>query len=165
MIQRFERFFGSLMELNRSVQKIRETEMRRLGLRASHALCLYYLGEHGEGLTATVLCTLCKEDKAAISRSLSDLADRGLACVVTPEGKRAYRAVWHLTEEGRHTALRMNRRIRHAFRIGGKTLSEAHESAFFEAMDIILENLAEYTARAELSLSATAREHEGGSRP
>ncbi len=155
MIQRFERFFGSLMELNRSVQKIRETEMRRLGLRASYALCLYYLGEHEEGLTATTLCTLCKEDKAAISRSLSDLAERGMACVVIPEGKRAYRAVWHLTEEGRHTALRLNRRIRHAFRIGGKTVSEAQESAFYEAVDIILNNLSEYAERAELSLLAS----------
>lgn len=152
MIQRFERFFGSLMELNRSVQKIRETEMRRLGLRASHALCLYYLGEHGEGLTATALCGLCKEDKAAISRALSDLSERGLATSVCQEGKRAYRAVWRLTEEGRHTALRLNRRIRHAFRIGGKTVSEEQESAFYEAIDVILKNLSEYAERAELSL-------------
>ena len=88
MIQRFERFFGSLMELNRAVQKIRETEMRRLGLRSSHALCLYYLGEHGEGLTQPMLCTLCREDKAAVSRSLSDLSERGLAVCVPSSVKR-----------------------------------------------------------------------------
>lgn len=154
MIQRFERFFGSLMELNRAVQKIRETEMRRLGLRASHALCLYYLGEHEEGLTATALCTLCKEDKAAISRALSDLAGQGLATCEYPAGKRAYRAVWRLTEEGTHTAVCLNRRIRHAFRIGGKTVTEAQESAFYEAVDIILGNLSEYAERAERSVTA-----------
>ncbi|HBJ18977.1 MAG TPA: MarR family transcriptional regulator [Clostridiales bacterium] len=153
MIQRFERFFGSLMELNRSVQKIRETEMRRLGLRSSHALCLYYLGEHTEGLTQPALCTLCKEDKAAISRSLSDLSERGLVSSSYPEGKRAYRAVWRLTEEGTQTAARLNRRIRHAFRICGKTVSEEQEAAFYEAIDIILGNLSEYAERAERSLT------------
>lgn len=152
MIQRFERFFGSLMELNRAVQKIRETEMRRLGLRSSHALCLYYLGEHGEGLTQPMLCTLCREDKAAVSRSLSDLSACGLAVCEYPEGKRAYRSVWRLTEEGTHTAARLNRRIRHAFRVGGKTVSEEQEAAFYEALDLILGNLSEYAERAEQSL-------------
>ena len=120
------------------------------------ALCLYYLGEHAEGLTQPMLCTLCREDKAAVSRSLSDLSERGLAVCEYPEGKRAYRSVWRLTEEGTHTAARLNRRIRHAFRVGGKTVSEEQEAAFYEALDLILGNLSEYAERAEQSLVGQA---------
>ena len=68
MENRFETFSGSIVQLNRCLQKIKDLEMRRLGLRANHAMCLYYLGRHPEGLTATQLTDLCREDKAAISR-------------------------------------------------------------------------------------------------
>ena len=47
--------------------------MKKFGLRASHTMCLYYLGRYDGGLTATQLTELCKEDKAAISRCLGQL--------------------------------------------------------------------------------------------
>ena len=76
MDHRFETFSLSILELNRYLQKIKELEMKQFGLKASHTMCLYYLGQHPEGLTATQLTELCKEDKAAVSRCLSQLSDR-----------------------------------------------------------------------------------------
>ena len=74
MDHRFETFSLSILELNRYLQKIKELEMKQFGLKASHTMCLYYLGQHPEGLTATQLTELCKEDKAAVSRCLSQLS-------------------------------------------------------------------------------------------
>lgn len=51
MDHRFETFSLSILELNRYLQKIKELEMKQFGLKASHTMCLYYLGQHPEGLT------------------------------------------------------------------------------------------------------------------
>lgn len=48
-------------------KKLKELEMGQMDLKAGYTMCLYYLGKHPEGLTATQLTELCKEDKAAIS--------------------------------------------------------------------------------------------------
>ena len=54
MDHRFETFSLSILELNRYLQKIKELEMKQFGLKASHTMCLYYLGQHPEGLTRTL---------------------------------------------------------------------------------------------------------------
>lgn len=89
MDHRFETFSLSILELNRYLQKIKELEMKQFGLKASHTMCLYYLGQHPEGLTATQLTELCKEDKAAVSRCLSQLSDRQLVVCEQPGRSQA----------------------------------------------------------------------------
>ena len=85
MQDRFERFVVSITELHRYLQKLKELEMGQMDLKAGYTMCLYYLGKHPEGLTATQLTELCKEDKAAISRTLSQLSSKGLvSCELPP---------------------------------------------------------------------------------
>ena len=55
MLNRFESFTGSILELSRYVQKIKELEMKPLGLKAGHVMCLYNLGKSPQGLTVTEL--------------------------------------------------------------------------------------------------------------
>ncbi len=100
MDDRFERFAVAVAELNRYLQRIKEQEMRKFGLRASHAMCIYYLGQNREGLTVTQLSQCCKEDKAAISRCMAQLLERKLVACDLPKGKRAYRTPFRLTEDG-----------------------------------------------------------------
>ena len=91
MQDRFERFVVSITELHRYLQKLKELEMGQLDLKAGYTMCLYHLGKHPEGLTATQLTELCKEDKAAISRTLSQLSAKGLVSCELPENKRQHR--------------------------------------------------------------------------
>ena len=93
MQDRFERFVVSITELHRYLQKLKELEMGQMDLKAGYTMCLYYLGKHPEGLTATQLTELCKEDKAAISRTLSQLSSKGLVSCELPEHKRSYRSI------------------------------------------------------------------------
>ena len=124
MDHRFETFSLSILELNRYLQKIKELEMKQLGLKASHTMCLYYLGQHPEGLTATQLTELCKEDKAAVSRCLSQLSDRQLVvCEQPADHKRSYRSRYMLTVQG---------------------LTEERRRDFYGALAIISENLSDY---------------------
>ena len=71
MQDRFERFVVSITELHRYLQKLKELEMGQMDLKAGYTMCLYYLGKHPEGLTATQLTELCKEDKVPVFRRRS----------------------------------------------------------------------------------------------
>ena len=111
MQDRFERFVVSITELHRYLQKLKELEMGQMDLKAGYTMCLYYLGKHPEGLTATQLTELCKEDKAAISRTLSQLSSKGLVSCELPEHKRSYRTLYYLTEEGNTVVKKISSRI------------------------------------------------------
>ena len=117
MDHRFETFSLSILELNRYLQKIKELEMKQFGLKANHTMCLYYLGQHPEGLTATQLTELCKEDKAAVSRCLS---------------------------QGRSVVSGIQTRIKEALSYGGRGLTEERRRDFYGTLAIISENLSDY---------------------
>lgn len=131
MDHRFETFSLSILELNRYLQKIKELEMKQFGLKASHTMCLYYLGQHPEGLTATQLTELCKEDKAAVSRCLSQLSDRQLVvCEQPADHKRSYRSRYMLTVQGRSVVSGIQTRIKEALSYGGRGLTEERRPGF-----------------------------------
>lgn len=148
-MDRFEVFTGSILELNRNLQKLKELEMRPYGLRASHVMSLYYLGKHPEGLTATELVDICREDKAAVSRSVSQLVEKGLVRGDFPEHKRAYRTKLYLTDTGMELVQTFDRRINDALTSGGKGLSAQQREMFYYAMDVIVTNLSRYVSGRE----------------
>ena len=90
MIDRFEAFVSGITICYKYVQRIKSAEMTEFGLKGPHVMVLFHLNRHGEGLTATQLCTLCAEDKAAISRTLADLVEKGYVCSPDDTGKRKY---------------------------------------------------------------------------
>ena len=45
MENRFEKFSIAVLELNRYLQKIKDQEMRKFGLRSAHTMCVFYLGQ------------------------------------------------------------------------------------------------------------------------
>ncbi|MDV4150767.1 helix-turn-helix domain-containing protein [Clostridium sp. AL.422] len=71
-----------------------------MGLKANHVMYLYYLGKNPRGLTAGELCKLCIEDKAAVSRTILDLTEKGFVKVSEVDYGRKYRTKIILTPEG-----------------------------------------------------------------
>ena len=55
MTERFETFVLSINQIYRCIQKIKSREMVELGLKGTHVMCLFQLGQHPEGLTAAEL--------------------------------------------------------------------------------------------------------------
>lgn len=153
-MERFERFYTAFMDMSRAMMRVRELELRRLGLRPTHAVCLYYLAARPDGAYASEMSMLTREDKAAVSRALAELAARGMVVTEAAQGRRAYRSRRYLTEEGRRTAERLGRRIRHAYRVCGKDLPPEREAVLLDTMEILLNNLTSYTERAESLLPA-----------
>ena len=70
-MDRFETFTGSILELNRYLQKLKDIEMKPFGLRANHVMCLYHLGKNPQGLTVTQMAEACKEVRASFEKRLA----------------------------------------------------------------------------------------------
>ena len=97
----FENFAVTVLKLNKLVNKIKTYEMKEYGLKAMHVMCIYYLGEHPEGLKAADLVKLTLEDKAAISRGLALLRKgRRLAEGIAEKSERAVNAGSVLETDG-----------------------------------------------------------------
>ena len=140
MKQRFETFVTAIGQINRSLQKLKSTEMADFGLKGTHVMCLYQLQQHESGLTSAQLVQLCDEDKAAISRCISELQQRGL--VESPENtEKRYRKIITLTEEGRKVAAGMDQKIIDAVMNAAQGYSQEERETFYHVLLQVAENL------------------------
>lgn len=140
MIQRFELFCTSAFSIFRSIQKIERIEMEKFGLKGPHAQCLLTMSRFPEGITAAKICSYCDKDKAAISRTVSELEDAGMLIRTCNDGKR-YRSILTLTDAGREAAARVAERAKRAVERAGSGLSNEERAVFYKALGMIAGNL------------------------
>ena len=138
MNQRFDAFVSGITSCYKYIQRIKSMEMTEFGLKGTHVMCLYYLRQNPAGLTATQLCGLCAEDKAAISRTLSELRSRGY---ITTLSEKAYRAMLTLTGAGHEIARKFDHLIEGWVCTGGDGLSEEERFDFYKSLATIADNL------------------------
>ena len=140
MESRYELLSGSISSMYHDIQKIERTEMARYGLKGPHAQCLLAMLRHPEGITSALLCERCDKDKAAISRTVSELEEANMIRRENRNGSR-YRAALFLTEQGRAAADAVSRRAIMAVEAAGRGLTDAQREVFYQVMHIISENL------------------------
>ena len=138
MHQRFDAFVSGITTCYKYIQRIKSQEMTEFGLKGTHVMCLYYLRQNPAGLTASQLCGLCAEDKAAISRTVSELRSRGY---ITTLSEKAYRAMLTLTAAGQEVARKFDQLIEGWVRTGGDGLTEEERCDFYKSLASITENL------------------------
>lgn len=138
MIQRFDAFVSGITSCYKYIQRIKSLEMTEFGLKGTHVMCMYYLRQNPGGLTASQLCGLCAEDKAAISRTVSELKSRGY---ITTLSEKAYRAMLTLTAAGQEIARKFDQLIESWVSIGGDGLSDEERTDFYRSLSAIAENL------------------------
>ena len=140
MKQRFETFVTAIGQISRSLQKLKSSAMADFGLRGTHVMCLYQLQQHEAGLTSAQLVRLCDEDKAAISRSISELLDQKL--VECPEqGLRRYRKTIYLTEKGRQVTAVMDQKIVDSVMSAAQGYSQEDREIFYHVLLQVADNL------------------------
>lgn len=144
MLDRFNRFVKEITSLYRTVQKIKLLEMDEFGLKGMHVMCLHYLYNHPDGLTAVQLCALCDEDKAAISRAISTLEEKGLVTQSQTGRQKKYRSLIFLTETGKEVALSESLKIKNAIDAGGEGLCDEERETLYSCLERISENLKRY---------------------
>lgn len=137
----FENFTVSILKLNKLVQKIKQYETEKYGLKAIHVTCLYYLKRSAAGLTSGELVKLTLDDKAAISRAISLLSEKGYATYDSAK----YNSPIKLTAEGRRVADELDRKIDSAVSGGRDSeMTDAQREAFYSTLNRIGKNLESY---------------------
>ncbi len=140
MLDRFEHFSYSISNIYRHIIKIERDEMEKYGLRASYVQYLITMSRFPEGITSTKLSEICEKDKAAISRIVCEMEERGL---VTRESDKnnLYRARLVLTDEGKRAADYVCDRAEIAVNAAGQGLSDEDRKIFYGALAIFEANL------------------------
>ena len=78
MTDRFEQFSFIISGIYRKLQKIKRDEMIKRGYKGAFAQYLATLSRYEEGLTSTELCEICDKDKAAVSRIIAEMEEKGI---------------------------------------------------------------------------------------
>ncbi len=140
MITRFEQFSSSISGIYKQIQKIERAEMVKYGLRGSFAQYLLVIRRHEDGVTSVALSEICDKDKAAISRVVAEMEEKGLI-YRSYVGENRYRALLKLTEQGKEIADHVSERAKIAVEAAGKGLSDANRRIVYEALALIAGNL------------------------
>lgn len=140
MLSRYELLATSVSCIYHDIQKIERVEMAKYGLKGPHAQCLLVMGRHPEGVTAARLCEICEKDKAAISRTLSELEQAGMVLREDRNGVR-YRAALTLTSQGKAAAEAVQERAQLAVEQAGAGLDDPQREVFYRVLALIAENL------------------------
>lgn len=142
MIGRFEQFYNAISSIQHSITRIERVEMEKYGLKGPHAQCMLVMDRNPEGITAAELCTICGKDKAAISRTLSELVQSGMITRLDPNGKR-YRSRLYLTERGKAVAKQVDDRVHMAVSQVSALYDVESREVFVHVLDRIAVNLQE----------------------
>lgn len=140
MVDRYEQFSGLISGVYRQVQKLEREEMEKYGFKGAFAQYLLAMNHHPSGMTAAQLCEACDKDKAAVSRVLAEMEEKGLV-QKTGEKAHPYRAALTLTAEGRDAAAFVAKRATVAVLKAGEGLSDADRKIFYAALELINTNL------------------------
>lgn len=140
MISRFKEFTKNISLAYKYLIKIKSYGIKEFGLKGSHVMCLFYIGESENGLTAMELCKLCCEDKAAVSKALSALYENGYVKLENEDAKK-YRSTYFLTDSGRGVLDKLKDKIMCAVVDGGTGLTDSDREVFYRCLGTIVENL------------------------
>ncbi len=140
MVERYEAFSVAISGIYKYIQKIERHVMSQHGLKGPHAQCLTSLLRFPQGLTSSQLGELCDKEKAAISRAVSELEQKGLIlrnCV----NNNSYKALLLLTKDGRKAAEEITKTANAAVEAAGKGLTDADRAVFYRTLNLIAGNI------------------------
>lgn len=140
MLSRYEQFSALISGLYRSIQKIEREEMVKYGFKGAYAQYLAAMNRHPDGVTSAQLCEICDRDKAAVSRAVADMEEKGLV-LRTGQKDNLYRARLTLTDAGRQAAEFVSRRGQEAVEAASRGLTEDDRKILYATLALISTNL------------------------
>ena len=99
MLNRFAQFSYMISNINRNIQKIEHDEMVKLGYKGAYAKYLVVMAQQPQGVTSSKLCEICDKNKAAVSRMITEMEEKGLVL-----RNHSYNALIKLTKKGENLA-------------------------------------------------------------
>ena len=146
MVDRYVKFTLAIAAINRYIQKIEKNAMQQYGLKGSHAQCIVALLSKPEGITAAELCKFTDKDKAAVSRTVSELVKRGYVEKIS-EGDNLYRARITLTDAGKKIGAEIAGLVNKAVTQANIGIGEKELEAFYDTLALFTTNLLDITKK------------------
>ena len=142
MTSRYEQFYLVISGIYRAINRIERMEMVKHGFKGSYAHYLNVIAKH-EGATATDLEEICNIDKAAVSRSIAEMEEKGL---IKREGafednKRHYRSKIFLTEKGKEIANIVHDKASAAVLAVGSTMDDEERKIVYDVLNRVFDEL------------------------
>ena len=142
MVERYEQLSFLVFGIYKSIQKIAKEEMEKHSLRGAYAQYLVAMSHYSEGLTSARLCEICDKDKAATSRFVAEMEEKGL--IKRESGNFSmYRAKLTLTEEGQRITDSLLKKVNIAVEMAGRGLTDENRHVLYSSLGIIKSNLKE----------------------
>ena len=138
MENRFEHFTLDIFNISRYWNRIATEEMKKYGLRGTHALYLLLLDGYEEEITAARLADLCQRDKADVSRAIADFQKKG---IVEPYTGSRYRVSPRLTPLGRTIAGQIRASAEVALDLAGQGITDEMRGNMYHCLDLIAANM------------------------
>lgn len=142
MVERYEQLYFYVFGIYKCIQKIAKEEMEKHGLRGAYAQYLVAMSHFPDGVTSARLCEICDKDKAATSRFVAEMEDKGL---ITRESGNfsMYRARLTLTESGKSITESLLKKVNVAVEMAGRGLTDESRKILYSSLEIIKTNLKE----------------------
>jgi len=137
MLDRFIKFSYLIASIHKSVQKILSDEMGKYGLKGAYAQYLITLYKSEEKMTLVELTEKSDNDKAAVSRAVTDMIEKGLV----EKENNSYRAGLLLTEKGIKAAEFVCERAKTAVEVVG--ITDGDREIFYSILEKLEQNLKE----------------------
>ena len=138
MDNRFEHFTLDIFNISRYWNKLATEEMKKYGLRGTHALYLLMLDSYEGEITAARLADLCQRDKADVSRAIADFQKKE---ILEPYDGPRYRATPKLTPRGRALADQLRARAAVALDLAGQGITDEMRENMYHCLDLIASNM------------------------
>lgn len=137
MIYRFESFVGKISAIHKNIEKIKKNKMKKFGLSGNHVMSMCFLAQYPDGLTASKLCELISVDKAAMSRTLAELVEKGYVYYPELGANKKYRAITALTPKGVEVAKQVDEMIIDLVGEIGGGLTDEERKMMYYALEVV----------------------------
>lgn len=149
MQDRFSEFTLMLANTGRAINRIKNIEMEKYGLKGTQVNCIFYLYKAQTPLSAKDICSLSDEDKGAVSRTLKELEQKGYVVCQASQNKKRYNAPLQLTLAGQELARVIIEKIEGIIDYDQSFISEQELADFYQTFNKIYSNLKSVVAHYE----------------
>ena len=140
MTDRFQQFSAAMSSINQYVLKLQREEMEKYGYKGAFAQYLMAMRRNPDGVTSAQLSEMCDKDKAAVSRVITEMIEKGLV-VRKSANEKLYRAKLSLTQKGTEIADYIANQGAAAVVAVNNAFSQEELKAFYSNLDYIAERL------------------------
>ena len=148
MVINFEDFVSFVYLSHKALHLIKSYEIKEFGIKGYHMLVMHYLAKSEGGLSSGELCDKCKEDKAAVSRYLKKLYQKGYVVVEDNEEKK-YKLKNILTDEGKKVYFELEKHLSKVTGALEKGISAKKLESFVKTLNVVANNFDAFCSERE----------------